>query len=339
MPDSVDQATIDKCVARSFRNAADINAAFGGSFIDFFNRKVGPTPPFHDRPRIDTAQQVRDRFDAFWNQIPAIFGKPAITAIEFCALMSIAMRESSGNLWEHPELVNGPNVPHPGLAYPFDRIAGLKQSYNTLSGNRTALQLFGDPLYIGAHGALPGRPAVPLDQRWGGEAWPDPFPTSPSPAVNGFVEQADFFKFRGRGVIQTTGRGHYLPLIDFILGVTGNATLQNLAQAWKNAVSAVPPAQQRDAIATVSTNDDWKTAFGEGAVLAAGVRLHSAGAGNYLQLAHDAPTLNGGTGVRGSLFFMASHINGGNYANEVVPMMRAMIVAVAAEPAAAPALV
>jgi len=36
---------------------------------------------------------------------------------------------------------------------------------------------------------------------------------------------------------------------------------------------------------------------------------------------------------------MARRINGGNYPNEVVPMMRAMIIAVAAEPQPGPATV
>jgi len=80
-----------------------------------------------------------------------------------------------------------------------------------------------------------------------------------------------------------------------------------------------------DVIASRSTNAQWETVFAQAAILAAGVAEDSKGKGNYLNLSHTAATLNGGTGTPGSLFFMARKINGGNYPNEVVPMMKAMI--------------
>jgi hypothetical protein len=58
--------------------------------------------------------------------------------------------------------------------------------------------------------------------------------------------------------------------------------------------------------------------------------LDSVGKGNYLQLSHEAGTFNGNITQKGSLYYMARKINGGNYPNEVVPMMKAMIRGIAA---------
>ena len=92
----------------------------------------------------------------------------------------------------------------------------------------------------------------------------------------------------------------------------------------------VPGSNVLDVIASRSTNDQWDAAFGEDAILAAGVFKDSAGKGNYLMLSHNASVLNGGTTAQGSLYFMARKINGGNYPNEVVPMMKTMIRGIAA---------
>src|SRR6185503_6287381 len=105
---------------------------------------------------------------------------------------------------------------HPGIAYLLDIIQGKKRSYNTLAGNQTALQCLNHPRYISAHGALPmaARFTRTTDARWSGESWPSEVPSSRDPAVTGFLLEADFMKFRGRGFIQTTGRANYIALIE-----------------------------------------------------------------------------------------------------------------------------
>jgi hypothetical protein len=271
---------------------------------------------------------MRERFDDFWDQIPAISGKQEISGLQFCALASVAIQETSGDFWANPERVG--NAEHPGLAYAFDRIPGLKASYNTLAGNRTALHLFNDDIFRKAHGHRPGaiQPGK-VDQEWEGDTWPVGVSVKVDPEVNGFIMQADFYKFRGRGVIQTTGRSNYKALINFLLSDEAaphlNPGLSELVARWRDAADAQGPDKLLEQVATLSSNEDWDLAFAEPMVLAAGIRLHSKANRDYLDLSADARVLNQEARVPGSLYNMARSINAGGYASHVVLMMRMMI--------------
>jgi hypothetical protein len=200
------------------------------------------------------------------------------------------------------------------------------------------LSLFGDPIYVNAHRGLAGASLVldrpgGIDRAWGGATWPASYASkAPDPGKNGFIMQADFYKFRGRGVIQTTWRLDYRLLVDFILSpdAAGNRTLSALASKWRTAASALTGKPLLEAAATISTNDDWDAAFAEPVTLAKGVSIDSEAKGNYLQLSHNAATLQAGRRTKGSLLFMAAKINGGSYPATVAPMMQGMMVAVAA---------
>jgi hypothetical protein len=334
--DMVEQTAIDICLAIPLSGSADIAAKFAahGGFIAWYNSTLATAQAFKDRGRISTEVGVATRFDAFWDQIPAIFSAPQTNALEFAAVMCLGIQENSGDMSCDPEKVG--TAGHPGLAYAFESIPGSKSSYNVNKDleNWTALKLFGDAGYVSEHSGLPGYHQVVdrgIDQGWGTASWPKAFSTKEDASVNGFIMEADFYKLRGRGVIQTTGRGDYGVLIDFIMKnapTLGNATLSQLRATWDAYPSAA--ANKRDTIATRSSNAQWNAAFGEGIILAAAIAEDSRVKSDYLALASDAKTLNGGTTKKGSLYFMARKINGGNYPNEVVPMMKAMIRAIAA---------
>jgi hypothetical protein len=339
---SLDQHAVDACAAITLHNAADVNAVFAGQggFFHWYNATLKDTGAFEHRGKARETATIKSHFNSFWDQIPATFDRDQISMVEFCALMSVNIQETTGDLWAAPEGMNGPNRPHPGLAYAFDKIPGNKQSYNH-SPNRTALSLFRDSIYLTAHRGRAGSQSVlnragGLDPAWGGDAWPSA--SYPSTAVdasrNGFVMQADFYKFRGRGVIQTTWRSDYKLLIKFILSpdAAGNQNLSALADKWRVAAGALAGDAQLEAIATISTNDDWDAAFSEPLILAKGVAIDSEAKGRYLQLAHDAATLQAGKTTSGSLLHMAAKINGGDYPATVAPMMATMMSAVAQIP-------
>jgi hypothetical protein len=335
---SFDQHVVDACAAKTLRNSADIEAIFAGKggFFHWYNATLKDTDAFKHRGKAPETATVKQHFDLFWDQIPATFDQDKISMVEFCALMSVNIQETTGDLWAAPEGMNGPNRPHPGLAYAFDKIPGNKQSYNH-APSRTALSLFRDPIYLNAHRGRAGAQLVlnhagGLDPAWGGAAWPASYPsTAVDPTKNGFVMQADFYKFRGRGVIQTTWRSDYKLLIEFILSpdAAGNQKLSALADKWRTAAGVLAGDAQLEAIATLSSNEDWDAAFAEPLILAKGVAIDSEAKRKYLQLSHDATTLEAGKATKGSCLFMAGKINGGSYPVTVAPMMQAMMVAVA----------
>lgn len=346
------QPEIDRLAAITFGNAADIDAFFARrghtGFIDWFNRNRAGRAPFlrssGSTIRIPSTPVVQQRFTAFWNSIPLAYDRPRINALDFVALMSIVLNETSGDFGAHPERCgrgrSDARGDHPGLAYAFDKIISVKASYNTLSGNRRAGDLFNDADYIAAHGTLGcaqrlAKHGHEFGGAWNSEFYPQrDFSTAEDLAANGFIMQADFYKFRGRGVIQTTSRGAYLSVVRFIQGYTGtNSVLADFKQRWSG--------RTPDVAATISTNADWDRIFGEGEILARAVRLHSGRAvSDYLTMSTTAATLHDvpaplprgvPRGTQGSIFFMGRRISGrysygaGLYRDRVLTILQDML--------------
>jgi hypothetical protein len=272
----------------------------GGHFLPWFNTNLAGNGPWAGVTLVDTPQN-RLGFHAFWNNIDDLTGATA-TPFQFLCLMSIFANECRADFTPKPERMG--RAGFPGLSYLFDAIPSLKRSYNTLAGNKRAIDY--SAAYNTSHGAKPlaNRARNTSDARWGTETYPrSDFSTDPTPTVTGYILEADFMKFRGRGYIQTTGRSNYARLIDFVKSYTGeNNTLDFFALQWRNL--------SIDDAADVSSNDDWDRLFTQSDLIipAKAISLHNQGSGNYLALSGDPDA---------AVFNMGKRISGADaYANK-----------------------
>ncbi len=276
----------------------------GKDFIDWFNTTCANRDAWTGRA-LGASDAVKQRFTTIWDHIPDMFGTPNISLLQFTCLMSIFINEVGTDLLPISELMGRPG--HPGLAYAFDSISGVKVSYNQ-SPSLTALALFNDANFIAAHGSLALAPTLknPTDGRWGSSLYPQAdYPTSLDPNITGFIQEADFYKFRGRGFIQTTWRAGYLKVIQFVQSYPGtDAKILSFQSQWAG--------QSADVIATKSTNADWDDLYQHTnfTIPCVAVRLHNESANNYLSLATDAATLNGTSS--GSIYNVGKRVSGGD---------------------------
>jgi hypothetical protein len=302
----------EQALSISFSKGSDIPDFFsrttGKEFIGWFNANCANKDAWKGKA-LGTSDQVRQRFNLIWDQFPLMFGTENISLAQFISLTSIFINEVGADLLPITEKVGRAN--HPGLAYPFNAIKDVKISYNQ-SPNKTAFELFNNGLYIQTHGdlALADRLKNTTDQRWNAMVYPQAdFTTTTDVAASGFLREADFFKFRGRGFIQTTWRSNYILLIKFIQAYAGtNPKVLSYKAKW----AGLKP----DDVATISTNVDWDDLFQNSDLVipCAGVKCHNQASGNYLNLSKDVNAVIGKG--PGSINRMGLKISGGTkYAN------------------------
>ena len=343
----VSHAFVARAHARVFRNAAEIDRFFAGltnggaGFIDWYNNNIGRHVPFADRGRIRDRARAQSRFQAFWQtpSIRTLYDRDTVSLLEFVTLTCIAVNETGGALsgiTEQcvPGKIDTDGRLHRGLAYAFDRFTWRRQngslkgkrSYNAQNrlGNLTAGQCFANQDFIRAHGHLGMGSRLRtggsdgIDPRWNGVTYPaDRYSTDEDHAANGFIMECDFYKFRGRGPIQVTGRGVYRRMVQVLLAWSGtNPVLNRYKSRWA--------AMDIEAALTTSTNADWAAIFGESEFLAMSVRSHSNGRGGYLTMSGDgAVFLSRTADLPGSASGMGRGIGGNDY----VPRFRGRVMA------------
>ncbi len=285
-------------------------AATGAHFIDWFNANCARKQAWAGKA-IGSGQDVKSRFQQIWDNIPAIFDSGAINLLQFVGLMSILVNEVGAQLMPVTELCGSAGCP--GLAYPFNDIPGVKRSYNLGQGNKPAGELFFDDQHFWeAHNHLAGsdlvRAAPNAKELWNGAVYPQNlFPTSLDPVQTGFIQQADFFKFRGRGFIQVTWRANYSRIVAFVQNYTGTNTL---ILQYRTAWETLDP----DLVCTITSNHDWDALFQQTdfVIASRAIGLHNRASGNYLQLSSDPELLTAPSPAPGSFYNMGRRINGGN---------------------------
>ena len=248
-----------------FHNSQDIHDFFsknGNSenFIDWFRSNIaekdfwssgvffGKTRNYKTIPK-----SALTNFDLVWNTIIPWLpnGDEGINLFQFFALCSLVINETGGHFVPLSE--NG------GLAYMFGTNEDKKKSYNASPANRNAFELFNDEFFLSSHKEMLQYDYVQekarFDERWSGEAYPIDAPELITNA--GIIAEADFFKFRGRGLIQTTFRNNYIRIIEEIINYSGE---NNLVLSYKEKWSLKYGADF-DKIATASKNTEWDDLF------------------------------------------------------------------------------
>lgn len=291
MAQQLSPLAFDSLSAPTFSKAIEIDLFFksktGFDFIDWFNERLAGAGEFADRriqpDRGEDMLAVKRDFIEFWDEIPIVFAKPKISLFEFVALMCIAINEQGGRFRSRtegcgPGRKDSTGRRHEGLSYAFDSLPKIKKSYNTLtdSGNRTAYACFCDPVFCRAHRDLGladrlsgATDPTLISEVWKGELYPfEQFPVKEDLALAGFVMQADFYKFRGRGPIQITGRTPYRKIAEFIQSYTGpSPVLQKFKASWQG----LSP----DDACTVSRDSDWDEIFTQKAIIARSLRVYA----------------------------------------------------------------
>ena len=263
-------------------------------------------------------------YESFWNQF--LSGKQ-LSLMQFLAYMSVFANEVEGKLKNRSEAFG--NKDHPGISYLFDRVTlsdpvsgrtWTKASYNTGKQNVSAYNLFRTASFNSAHGKKAAAEQLlnTNNGKWAGDNYSLlGFPYKADEQQVGYILEADFFKFRGRGLIQTTWRDNYRKLVRYIrANPDASKVFTKFSLAWAGTSD--------EEVLNTSSTRDWDELFGDPSkeLLCAAIRLHEEDA-HYANLAKSS-AINGKGG--GSLALMGDSVGGRGYGQRLKGRVRQMCV-------------
>ena len=308
--------------SQTFTNNLQIDNFFKkfgvNGFAEWFNSNISQTSSWKkDYLGNEKTYSIdKKQWEIIWANISTLYGRDSINLVEFISLNSIMVNETGGSFIPLSEGSNKSTSSIPGIAYEFNHIGG-KSSYNTNFSNIDAYTLFHNSDYIAAHGTkgLSNILKNTSDLRWQSSTFPVGFAssigfstadeTSDSGIKNGFLIEADFFKFRGRGFIQTTTRANYKALVQFVLDYSGSdPAITQVKKQWASYGRNI------DKILSISTNVQWDSLFQKtnNTVADYAVYIHNKNGGNYNKI--DSTQSPGG--LAASIKKMGAKISGGS---------------------------
>lgn len=308
--------------SQQFSNSNEIDAFFQkfgfSGFVNWFNSKIKSTSSWtKDYLGNSTNYSLNQlNWNIVWNNIQLLTQKNSVNLIEFLCLNSIIINETGGTFKAVTEF-GSPE-------YCFDKKGG-KKSYNLLSGNKTAYACFNDPNYIRVNGTKPGNSLKnTTDISWQGDTFPPAYKslsTDRNGGNNGFIIEADFFKFRGRGYIQLTSRPNYQKLVNYVLSYSGNDTsVLQIQSKWKQF------GKNSDVILTCSQNSEWDSLFGN-----KNYSLALWSVGNYLTTHYRKPLpINPNSspnGLQSSILNFGASISGGDISGKYPQLFYQRVIA------------
>jgi hypothetical protein len=318
--------TAERFAGIRFASANDADSLFlqygrNRKFINWFNDECAGKDYWSKR-KITGSQSD---YESFWDQF---LGSKNLTLMQFLAYMAVFTNEVEGSLKNKSEGFGRKG--HSGIAYLFDKVTLVdpasnrtwtKASYNTGKNNISAYSLFNDLEFNATQG---NKPLAKELQKTTNKAWAGDnysllgYSTAADEKIIGYILAADFYKFRGRGLIQTTWRTNYNAIVQFVKdNPKASELVLRYSQAWAG--------RTNDKILTSSSDSDWDDLFNDPkkVVLCEAIKLHEEPS-NYASLSNGAK-INGKT--QGSLAFMGESIGGRGYGQRLKVRVRQMCLA------------